>query len=561
MASSSKILCAECGYPLLTNTQVPSFPVPDLIHKPRVPSSFEANLIQRTLSGVRSNILRLDDMMQQLQDIMQKISIFREGLSTYVKEYEAVLSPIERLPPELLSEIFLHLHPPSWDKDSYGYYFVPRDIVMLPAQICRRWRRVALSTPNLYTTITIGGRHGSLDSELALTKTWLSRSGTLPLSLAYQPPAHPKTEYQPVIDEVLAHSNRWRNLSITFTISSFSNLAAVRGRLHCLEKLEVSLRGVQMQPVDAFETAPQLRSLSIDSDISLHFLTIPWVQLANLDITYPGFGYPSRDCLDVLSRCPNLVTCSLVLQQGSAPVTQCHPIELLHLRSLYLEGSEPADIFVHLSLPALHNCHYFDGDWASSHSWNHREFTSFLSRTRCSLVRLVLDFSVEFFPKEFNLISTLEHVPNLAELEVPTCYTCEFWSLALSRLTVCPSDNGQVACLAPKLKFLKLSPDSIADHWAFIDMIQSRLRLGEPRRDDGSNAPVQRIEKVAFESYEIDQGDLDRIGQDVLERYWKMRGEGLEIDFYGECNFEEGYFCFLEHSGQKDIRGIPLFVV
>jgi hypothetical protein len=99
---TSEILCAKCGYALMTDVQIPSFPVPDLIHKPRVPSQSETVLIRSILSAVHTNISRLDDEIRQLEETKQELLRLRGALFEYTKDNEAVLTPIERLPPELL---------------------------------------------------------------------------------------------------------------------------------------------------------------------------------------------------------------------------------------------------------------------------------------------------------------------------------------------------------------------------------------------------------------------------------------------------------------------------
>jgi hypothetical protein len=232
----------------MEDIHVPSFPVPDLIHKPRKPSPSEASLIRGTLSGVHNSMSRLDDEIKRLQGTVQELLAVRDGLSKYAKKNEAILSPIDRLPPELLSEIFQRLLP-LWGR-------MPRKLVMLPSKICRRWRKVSLSTPILYSSITIGRQHGSIDSEVALMKAWLSRSGALPLSLDYTLLlTRSLTDFYPAINEALPHSDRWQNITLAYPLPLISSLDVIKGRLRCLESLTLCLEGgleAQRQPIYAF---------------------------------------------------------------------------------------------------------------------------------------------------------------------------------------------------------------------------------------------------------------------------------------------------------------------
>jgi hypothetical protein len=103
-----KLLCAKCGDALLVEIQTPSFPVPQ---NPRDPSQSNANLFRKTLWGVQSDISRLDDEIKRLQETTEQLLKLRQNLSKHVNEHEALLSPVQRLPPELLSKIFV-LSPP-----------------------------------------------------------------------------------------------------------------------------------------------------------------------------------------------------------------------------------------------------------------------------------------------------------------------------------------------------------------------------------------------------------------------------------------------------------------
>src|SRR5262245_30894222 len=102
MSSAPKAICAKCGPILTTSIQVPSFPVPDLIHNSRTPSQAEVELVRETLSEVRADISHLDEEIRRLREITNDLLRVQEALSKYTKENEAILTPIERLPPELL---------------------------------------------------------------------------------------------------------------------------------------------------------------------------------------------------------------------------------------------------------------------------------------------------------------------------------------------------------------------------------------------------------------------------------------------------------------------------
>ncbi|TCD61496.1 hypothetical protein EIP91_008362 [Steccherinum ochraceum] len=87
------------------------------------------------------------------------------------------LTPICRLPPETLGEIFrLFVE----DMELYGYWWLDReryiDRPLVPAQVCHYWREVAVGTPWLWTRITV-------DNALERTRTFITRSKQVPLTV------------------------------------------------------------------------------------------------------------------------------------------------------------------------------------------------------------------------------------------------------------------------------------------------------------------------------------------------------------------------------------------
>ncbi|KAL1657858.1 hypothetical protein GGF50DRAFT_38425, partial [Schizophyllum commune] len=84
-----------------------------------------------------------------LQHAIEWLSSRIPPLNRRVQEIKSLLSPIQCLPPELLSRIFLLAVPDIW-------YRAPSGGMTLPfASVCSRWRAVALSMPQLWSSITI----------------------------------------------------------------------------------------------------------------------------------------------------------------------------------------------------------------------------------------------------------------------------------------------------------------------------------------------------------------------------------------------------------------------
>ncbi|EKM77376.1 hypothetical protein AGABI1DRAFT_16347, partial [Agaricus bisporus var. burnettii JB137-S8] len=84
-----------------------------------------------------------------IQAVLQHLSLERSSLEKSYDAHVSVLSPIRRLPNELLSEIFLSrghdiLFPAETLPSLTNLY---DDSLWLILQVCALWRSIALSTP------------------------------------------------------------------------------------------------------------------------------------------------------------------------------------------------------------------------------------------------------------------------------------------------------------------------------------------------------------------------------------------------------------------------------
>jgi hypothetical protein len=166
----------------------PTSSFPDLFHT-HLPSLSEASLIQSTLTNARSDIVLIDNVISML-------SHRRETLHEYIWDHAAILSPIRRLPPEILGEIFKYCLP------AYNERAANADIraTMLPSHVCGHWRRVAIATPMLWSMINMNAYEENVESITELVATWFSRTRGYPLSFWLQ-----GGQVQPIIDAILPY--------------------------------------------------------------------------------------------------------------------------------------------------------------------------------------------------------------------------------------------------------------------------------------------------------------------------------------------------------------------
>ena len=86
---------------------------------------------------------------------------------TIIQAKQTLLHPIHRLPVELLTEIFLHIHKSNVDSISdlplrrpkSGHKMIPSPTVFIFGSVSTYWRKIAQSTPTLISTVTVTGNH------------------------------------------------------------------------------------------------------------------------------------------------------------------------------------------------------------------------------------------------------------------------------------------------------------------------------------------------------------------------------------------------------------------
>jgi hypothetical protein len=173
---SEPILCAKCGHIV---AKLPTTPVPDLLDGHYIASEFLAQMICDTISVTQADISRLDSEITRLKAVLDDLTRKRDALRTYTHLHTALVAPIRRLPPEVLSVIFLHYN----DKNNASYSRLTRlnKVPLMLGNVCSRWRTTIISTPQLWTSCVLTIRSTYLTSNAMLAKTWTHGGVPAPL--------------------------------------------------------------------------------------------------------------------------------------------------------------------------------------------------------------------------------------------------------------------------------------------------------------------------------------------------------------------------------------------
>ncbi|KAJ7622429.1 hypothetical protein FB45DRAFT_1091395, partial [Roridomyces roridus] len=152
------MLCFQCGTAVdLTNSarMPPTNNSPhsirnELLTSNLCPLESEIPYIKRLIADPQPRLDALNAQIDILQTALAKVVRERDDLVCHTQRYRAVLSPIRRLPPELVAEI-LKLVPFTRKIEDKTIRQPPWTL----GHICRSWRETALGCPFLWRSFTL----------------------------------------------------------------------------------------------------------------------------------------------------------------------------------------------------------------------------------------------------------------------------------------------------------------------------------------------------------------------------------------------------------------------
>ncbi|KAJ7635212.1 hypothetical protein FB45DRAFT_911064 [Roridomyces roridus] len=305
------------------------------------PSEHEMKWIQSHLVPVSEEIARLDALIQDLAAQRQKAQ-------DYIDAHKALLSPVRRLPQDVMQEIFLACLPAQ-----HNAVFSGREAPQILTAICRGWRNLALSTAALWASLHLPLEFIFDTGEAPeYVKEWIDRSGKVPLSLSIVGARNWEQweeDYTDPVDELMdtltGCADRWQSLNLSFLMDEgLGRLGGVDTPR--LTDLKMKLVSGEMADLK-FLTAPSLRSVTLsimrDFDRWVPELPFHWENLTFLKFdsahTYQLQGLSPAVCLSILSRTPGSVhfeTDLTSFSQDQAPDTPSPSIVLPALRAFIL---------------------------------------------------------------------------------------------------------------------------------------------------------------------------------------------------------------------------------
>ncbi|KAJ7470999.1 hypothetical protein FB451DRAFT_324461 [Mycena latifolia] len=321
------------------------------------PSDEEVAEIKVLLVNPTLQLRRLDDEIAAMQKAIDKLTEERDRIGAYVEAHNALISPVRRLPLDIIQEIFMACIPTH-----RNCVMSAREAPVLLGRICSAWRAISLSTPNLWARLHIveptRPRHSTpisfeekLAQRLETTKMWLGRSGHCALSISLEsslgyytlPEESAPPDPSLFLQALIPFAHRWQHIHFTIppmVLQVLSHLAETDVPiLESVALYENSRHGSHNHDWRLFGMlrGSKISSFSIPGS-SFRRLELPlrWNQLTVLSITGTSSLPTIETILETLSRCPELRSCNLTINDHSSAEIQSSIVELLFLHTFEL---------------------------------------------------------------------------------------------------------------------------------------------------------------------------------------------------------------------------------
>jgi hypothetical protein len=511
-------------------------------------------------SEIRARLERLAKEAQALQGQLDQHN-------QYIDEHSAIISSFRRLPDYILVRIFLANRGHS--------RFSPIAI----SHVSRKWRKLALDTPLMWTTIAayIRETHSTPEengdrARLERVSAFIQRSGALGLSIEVtaEPvksslPAERLGAHEDLAAILESTASRWEKLHVNVPSDSplMRLLRTPPATTAGLHSLSINFESLFRKPgpdtsetaslVDPTITVWEAKSLTylslfgvgksvIETNVSL---PVRWPKLTSLHLSSGGHGHlRQHHVTPILSVCTNLLECSLtfhdsVADSESSPEDVATEATLPSLRALELGGSEVAarGLVSKLTLPSLTRLTTLFTMATDAAPEAESALAEWIDRYGDQL----LDVSFDYVSlTQSALAYCLAHLPNVVRLKLTgkaRYATYNPWPRVRNRnRSFCPQSaliddailasltpslgddgepGGKDVCFCPKLRRLEC-------HMGFLERSEKAfVHLILARYGDGKN--------------EVLQGGVRRIEEVVLSFNYEKGNEG-SVNIAGQVN-------------------------
>ena len=430
--------------------QVPNLPLQ--IGTNYIPSDEELDHIKNSILPVpTAKLADIDVEINRIQEIYSNLMEQRQALLAEIEGYQNLISPARRVPIDVLQEIFLHTLPTG-----HNALIDPHECPLLLTRICSGWRRIALSTPQLWSSIHVPVppisrghprriRFEDLTEEFRISSlfilkkysasitNWLGRSGLSSLSISLYDSRRstvPKEHYEIIIDSLLPFANRWKDLMLDTRSPFLGPIAELtESEVPMLESLtlhDIMTRNDDLNNVwKASGLVKSHRLKKIDySEIEGNIMDFlfRWAQLTDIKLSSQapsGWGDPIAnatlsDLVTILSLAPRLTNChfeiKLATNTGLTPPFSVSSLLLPNLQKLVFHdgGTNCAPLFELLKVPSLFHLEFFPTNQSSD-----TVLSTFLPQLAPTILSLTTSYSFFVGSNHYPVLSQCQKLTSI----------------------------------------------------------------------------------------------------------------------------------------------------
>ena len=369
----------------------PPKPYPHLASSFSSPTTKEVIAIKDAIRNSSSHEESIKKLLSQLKDVETTLQARLNAERNYRSYLRGTVSTMRLLPPEVLSNIFLYL---PEEIDEYSKFALNRSAPWSISRVCRKWRDVCLSTPQLWIhppTIYLNRQYTSGFFELLKTATELSFPHGITLRLR-------ETHARDIewFEDILPHVH---SLDVHVDLPMIKGLVQRKENLKRLKSAIITFTSNSSEEPPTLDFLSPVTSLTLscryphrrDDPTPYRFLRSVDSHLPNLT-TFHGACLPSTFLRRILFAAPLLREATMhnpkdtSFNSGTPHLAPTSNVCHASLRNLSLTclrtNSLPDDVLKHLQLPGLKKLHV---------DYPPESFLSFLRETRGSLVELSLE--------------------------------------------------------------------------------------------------------------------------------------------------------------------------
>ncbi|KAJ7138101.1 hypothetical protein C8R44DRAFT_975973 [Mycena epipterygia] len=422
-----------------------------------------------------------------------------------------VLSPVRRLPPEILCEILMPSSLPSphdSDLPADEVKNIAKSDLLRVSHVCAQWRALALGTPRLWSDIALDLYCWPKDPApfLQLLRTSLERGAPHPLKLAVTIGSFHEP-FRPVLELLAEHCDRWQSVSLEMEGGMLGDIQHVKGRLGALERLSLKLSKdlraedkSKISDMSVFESAPRLTHVHFASENTRLFPQLPWKQLRSFTLKDPTKTEEGTDIPRGLVFMQNLshpeaafefldfgvLPGALLL--GLLPLTSGISSLLLEVWSHFPAATAQAlgEFMDCLTLPHLHELRFVHSSFSDTILLLVSQFESFSLRSSFADTLRFLEITHVAITAE-DLVRALSTLESLQRLVISD-HQRPSWTLAsdyilisdalLLRLTSTPDSSDST--LVPKLNHIACTSLFQFTAGIYVDFVTSRIAPDRP---------------------------------------------------------------------------------